>query len=273
MKQSDTDSVRVQGRKLGKSWKHWDGNVERHECALDEGPGLYFALLFLGMIISTILLTLNGYLLIQRAIPDFPIAIPVIIFIIGAPLSIWWVAYLCCVAIVAWRVRLVSFPWLSKWLPMQVPYLAFLGGIFGVSRDRVSSSCIAVTNSLAMLRLRPDVAQGPLVLLPRCMKASTVRAIKDIGAEKNCPVEVMATNKMARQKVGEYRPTVVLAVACERDLVSGLYDFGHKLPILVVANTRPEGPCLRCDANLQRFRKHLEAICEGDVEDEELPPL
>ncbi|MFW6287035.1 MAG: DUF116 domain-containing protein, partial [Candidatus Sumerlaeota bacterium] len=204
-------------------------------------------------------------------LPEVPIAIPIIIVIIGAPLSIWWIAYLCCVAIVAWRVRLVSFPWLSKWLPMQVPYLAFLGRLFGISRDRISSSCIAVTNCLAMLRLRPDIAQRPLVLLPRCIRAETVRTIKAVATEHDCPVAVMATNKMAREKVAEFKPTVVLAVACERDLVSGIYDFGHKLPIVVVANNRPEGPCLRCGVDMERFRRMLEAICEGEVADEELP--
>jgi len=60
--------------------------------------------------------------------------------------------------------------------------------------------------------------------------------------------------------VREFRPTAIVAVACERDLVSGLYDFGHKLPILVLANDRPFGPCLKASVNLERLREALRDI-------------
>ena len=40
----------------------------------------------------------------------------------------------------------------------------------------------------------------------------------------------------------ETRPRLIIAVACERDLTSGVQDT-HPLPVYGILNHRPEGPC------------------------------
>ena len=46
---------------------------------------------------------------------------------------------------------------------------------------------------------------------------------------------------MARQMVKEIRPKAIIAVACERDLTSGIQDV-FPLPVIGVLNERPFGP-------------------------------
>ena len=43
----------------------------------------------------------------------------------------------------------------------------------------------------------------------------------------------------ARQAIRERRPRAVVAVACERDMVSGLHDVAGKVPVLGLTMTLP----------------------------------
>lgn len=253
-------ATKFQDRRLGTSWYGWDGDVENHESSLSESPRLYFSLLFLEILVVTVVLGLDTWFLVHYVFAEWPVAIVGTVLLIGAPLAAWWHAWLFCVLAVALRSRRLAFPWFSRWLTLQVPFIAWCGKPFGVTLDRVGSSCIAITNTLARLQLRALSAVRPMVLLPRCLTAETVRGIKEIAAEWDCPVVVVGANRLAREKVREFRPTALVAVACERDLVSGLYDFGHKLPILVMANDRPFGPCLKASVNLERVREALREI-------------
>jgi hypothetical protein len=47
---------------------------------------------------------------------------------------------------------------------------------------------------------------------------------------------------MALRLVRDTKPDVIIAVACERDLLSGIRDI-YPMPVIGIRNTRPEGPC------------------------------
>jgi len=66
---------------------------------------------------------------------------------------------------------------------------------------------------------------------------------------------------IARRIVKQKRPAIIIAVACYRDLSSGIQDT-YPLPVFGVLNERPNGPCLdttvpieRLEAALTRFLK------------------
>ena len=48
---------------------------------------------------------------------------------------------------------------------------------------------------------------------------------------------------IARRIVVQTRPRCIIAVACERDLTSGIQD-SYPLPVFGVLNQRPHGPCV-----------------------------
>ncbi len=55
---------------------------------------------------------------------------------------------------------------------------------------------------------------------------------------------VIATGgTLARKAVMEHKPDLIFAVACERDLASGIYDMRQKM-VYGVLNDRPNGPCI-----------------------------
>ena len=70
---------------------------------------------------------------------------------------------------------------------------------------------------------------------------------------------------IARRLVLERRPKCLIAVACERDLTSGIQDVAP-LPVLGIFNTRPFGPCLDTDVAVPEVEAALRALLG-------LPPL
>ena len=55
------------------------------------------------------------------------------------------------------------------------------------------------------------------------------------------------------------RPKAVVAIACERDLASGIQDV-YPIPSVGVLNLRPNGPCYNTHVDLEEFRRAIEEI-------------
>ena len=57
--------------------------------------------------------------------------------------------------------------------------------------------------------------------------------------------------------VRDVRPEAIVAVACERDLSSGLVDT-YPIPIIGIPNDRPFGPCLNTQVDLDKVREAIQ---------------
>ncbi len=62
---------------------------------------------------------------------------------------------------------------------------------------------------------------------------------------------------IARRIVVENRPRFIIAVACERDLASGIQDV-YPLPVFGILNIRPCGPCIDTLVSIEKVRWALD---------------
>lgn len=171
----------------------------------------------------------------------------------------------------------VLFPHGGKQITVRVlyPINLLLGHLLGIGRERIGESFVAVNNALVRAtraRIRPGRI---LLLLPHCLQKSQCRhkVTSDIAncqrcgqcllselariSEENGLVMAVATGgTLARRLIGEVRPTAILAVACERDLVSGIQD-AYPIPVYGVLNQRPHGPCRDTVVDLEVLRQGL----------------
>ena len=109
-------------------------------------------------------------------------------------------------------------------------------------RDWVENAAVKVYNALALMRQR-KVGKGELLLLiPRCLSKETLDGVLGIAGKYGVPVFVATRGQLARRVIRERRPRAVVAVACERDMVSGLHDVAGKVPVLGLTMTLPGGP-------------------------------
>jgi len=110
------------------------------------------------------------------------------------------------------------------------------------------------------LRAR-KVGKGEMLLLvPRCLSKETLDGVLSIARKHDVPIFVAARGKLARQAIRERRPRAVVAVACERDLVTGLHDVAGKVPVLGLTMTLPSGPCKGAEVDLAHFEEWVKAF-------------
>jgi hypothetical protein len=72
-------------------------------------------------------------------------------------------------------------------------------------------------------------------------------------------IAVATGGTLARRIVVERRPKLIIAVACERDLSSGIQD-SYPLPVYGILNRRPQGPCYDTLVNLERVEEALQTF-------------
>ena len=116
------------------------------------------------------------------------------------------------------------------------------------------------------------------ILLPHCIQLYTCphKITSDINNCKNCglckignilelhkkykiKVKVATGGTLARLFIKEEKPKLVLAVACERDLVSGIYD-AFPMPVYGVFNKILNGPCINTDVAMSDIENILKSL-------------
>jgi hypothetical protein len=126
-------------------------------------------------------------------------------------------------------------------------------------RDWVENAAVKVYNDLAVMRGR-KVGQGELLLLiPRCLSKGTLDGVLGVAGKYGVPVFVATRGQLARRVIRERRPRAVVAVACERDMVSGLHDVAGKIPVLGLTMTLPAGPCKDASLDLGQLERWVRA--------------
>lgn len=159
-----------------------------------------------------------------------------------------------------------------------LPAIELLGRSLGISVDTIRQSFIAMNNSLVLsqrYRVKPDRI---LILLPHCLQLfdceikvtgninkcvrcgrCDIKGLADLAQKYQIDISVATGGTLARKVIIEKRPKLVLAVACERDLTSGIKDC-YPLPVIGVLNDRPFGPCFNTKVDVEKIDESLKII-------------
>ena len=161
-----------------------------------------------------------------------------------------------------------------------LPVIEFVGRLLGLDKDRIRQSFIAMNNSLVIsqrYRIKPDRI---LILLPHCIQLfdceikvtgdinkcvlcgrCDIKGLVQIGRKYKIDISVATGGTLARKVIVEKRPKLVLAVACERDLTSGIKDC-YPLPVIGILNLRPHGPCFNTVVDAAAIDAALQQVLE-----------
>ena len=155
------------------------------------------------------------------------------------------------------------------------PILVLVGKFIGMGKDKVRRSFVAINNQLVLTETKHVKPEKLLILLPHCLqnhecvvritgnvgncKACGKCKIKDLvelSARYNVPISVATGGTLARRIVVEKKPDIIIGVACERDLTSGIQD-SYPIPVFGILNQRPFGPCYDTDVDLELVEKGI----------------
>lgn len=177
------------------------------------------------------------------------------------------------------------FPHGEKQITMKVlfPINLFLGRLFGWSKDQIRQSFVAVNNSLFKATQKRVNPERILILLSHCLQnfecpqkvtaehrncrmcgKCQISQIIGLEDEYNTSLSIATGGTLARKVIVEKRPTVIVAVACERDLTSGIQDV-YPIPVYGILNQRPFGPCINTRVEIEKIEKTLKIILDGRV--------
>ena len=174
----------------------------------------------------------------------------------------------------------------SKWLYIPtklvisyfLPLIIQLGGLLGIDKEKIQSSFITASNQLIdpeEMEVNPD---DILILAPHCIQQSDcgfrvtsdldncqrcgkcqVQDLIELKKKYNVHLAIATGGTLARKIIKETRPKAIIAIACERDLSSGIQDI-YPLPVVGVVNLRPNGPCLNTGVEIEKIERAIQKI-------------
>jgi len=246
-------------RRLGHEWDEWDGQPLPNQGDFDSAPGLFFAWSAAALAVALGVAAALLFVVDPRLAGVHPLlarALWIGLLAAGAVLWIWW-----GILFLSYKTGTALLP---ESLAERGPFLRLMRHTSGIAgrfgrRDRVENAAVKVYNALALLRGR-KVGKGELLLLiPRCLSKGTLDGVLGIAGKYGVPVFVATRGQLARRVIRERRPRAVVAVACERDMVSGLHDVAGKVPVLGITMTLPSGPCKDALLDLRQLEDWVRA--------------
>jgi uncharacterized protein len=246
-------------RRLGHEWDEWDGKPLPDQGNYDSPPWLFFGWSAAAIAAAGVVAALFLYLLGPRLALVHP-GLPRVLWLAGAGVigvsGLWWL-----VLGLSYYSRRSLLP---EKLAERGPFLRLMRLTSRVAtkfgrRDWVENAAVKIYNSLALARGR-KVGKGELLLLiPRCLSKETLDGVLSVAGRYGVPVFVATRGQLARRVIRERRPRAVVAVACERDMVSGLHDVAGKVPVLGLTMTLPAGPCKDARLDLGQLEDWVKA--------------
>ena len=224
-----------------------------------KGKNLFILLSFLGVLFLGLVLLGCWYLITPRLNQLQP-ELPVIAGIVFLGVYLGIVGLFCLIVLSAYLERdLVS----AKKITVRIlfPLATVIGKILRIPQDSIRASFIEMNNSLVKSSVGLVPGDRLLLLLPHCLQSfqcphrvtAEVRNCRHCGGceiadlidmcdRYGVKMAIATGGTLARRVIVETRPRAIVAVACERDLTSGIQD-SYPIPVIGILNERPYGPC------------------------------
>lgn len=262
---------------MNKTGEKWQGSPE----SIAYRPGLSAYFILLG--ITALCISFTAFFIwyvptigLKNIHPALPYLFGAVLTIIGA--AVFGGAALIIRAAIKGKVPFYS-AWL-RWLLMKfyLPIMVLLGGVLKIPKIKVEQAFIAINNQMVLLMGRRFRPEKLLILMPHCIqfdncKIKVTRNVRNCAGCGKCEIGELVSmmdefgvslfistgGTVARRKVYEDMPDAVIAVACERDLTSGLQD-AYPLPVYAIVNERPRGYCMETGVALGDVRNAIKAL-------------
>ena len=165
------------------------------------------------------------------------------------------------------------------------PLLVLVGKCVGIGKDQLRRAFITINNQLVLAEARRVRPEKLIILLPHCIQfhECDVRITGDVENCKACgkckvknivtlsqkyhvSISVATGGSVARRIVVQRKPDMIIGVACERELASGIQDT-YPIPVYGILNDRPFGPCYDTDVDLELVERGMAAFLEDESEE------
>jgi len=216
------------------------------------------------------------YLILNQIILTLALVFFILLFLI---ISIG--VFLLVYSLWSFRVYKGANVFIRKAIDFLFPMALKLGHWLGIDDDKIKNSYIQVSNQLVKLEQEMIPLEKILILAPHCLQRvqcpykitvdvnncrscgqCPVGDLLTLSREKGTQLVIATGGTFARKFIKEKRPKAIVAIACERDLTSGIQDV-EVIPVIGIINQRPEGPCHNTRVNLCQVEKAVDYFAQG----------
>lgn len=162
-------------------------------------------------------------------------------------------------------------------LNLILPIEAFISRILHLKNDKVERFFVDLNNKIVLRQLK-KAPERILLLMPHCLQFSDcehrvtgkeirckmcgkceIKDLVEISKKYDVKLSVATGGTMARNIVKNFSPDVIIATACERDLISGLRDT-VAIPAIGILNERPNGPCVDTRVDMDKISYYIKYL-------------
>lgn len=199
-------------------------------------------------------------------------------FFLGVGLFVLFGVVAVVVSILRGKEMLPSPRFRGLFIKFFFPLTVLVAGLLRVKRIKIERAFIDLNNRMVMAMVRAGrrfVPEKILILMPHCIqydncKIKVTRDVRNCVGCGRCEIGelvslsdeyrinllVLTGGTIARRRLVELRPDAVIAVACERDLTSGVQD-AYPLPVIAIVNKRPRGYCLETGVDMADVKQAI----------------
>ncbi len=160
------------------------------------------------------------------------------------------------------------------------PAVSRMGRLLGIEQQTIENSYIKIVNQMTAASGEKFRAEEILILAPHCLQnvncphkitidvqnchrcgRCSVNGLLQMAEEMGVKLVIASGGTFARKFAQELKPKAIVAIACERDLTSGIQDM-QGIPVLGVLNERPNGPCYNTNVQLCKVRQAVEQLID-----------
>lgn len=248
-------------RNLGDEWSDWVGDLSAYEKEIKEGKTLFLMFYFTALFTVTVIVMFLYYLISPRLYQLHPYVDTFVLWAIIIAFGGIFIWSLLLLLTLATGMNLLPLRRKSglhiEWV---YPAVYTIAGMFKISRDRVVHSLLKINNALIYATKKKFISNNLLVLLPRCLDRETREKVTALTQSYGCTVFTATGGQSARQMVKKVKPDAIIGVACERDLVAGMSDSSHYVPVIAITNKRPNGPCKDTFIDVEEFERAVKFL-------------
>lgn len=246
-------------RVLGDEWENWSGSLDE-SITYSEDAWLFTVCSTVAVICMLGSLGIILYLIEPRLFMIHPVLVPIALIItLLLIISVVILTSLILASVYTGKNFLISTRLGQMTASRILPLALAVAQKLGISRDRLGNSFVYFSNAIVKASHKPGTGKT-IIIFPRCLKSDLKKEVQDIGKRANIGVFPATGGGQARKVIIKERPSAVIGIACERDLISGIHDIAAWMPTLGVANERPEGPCKNTVVDLDELKKAIETL-------------
>ena len=161
------------------------------------------------------------------------------------------------------------------YLFLLFPVIEWMSDIWKIDKNFIRQTYMKLNNELVLsdkIKLAPN---DVLLITPHCLQKSSceykitndvnncrrcgkcnVNSLIELQEKYGVKFQIVSGGTVARQSIKDAKPRAIIAIACERDLVSGLNDV-RKVPLIAIINNRLNGPCVDTSVDIEEVEKAI----------------